>query len=79
MGVITGTIRGKSNLLEESNQSNAMFPAFGWAFWKASFHRVTEAKHVLKPGQLHGAQSLLNNTPMDFRPHRNRHGAMMAW
>lgn len=28
---------------------------------------VARAKHVLKPGQLHGAQSLLNNTPMDFR------------
>ena len=26
-----------------------------------------EAKAILKPGQLHGAQSLLNNTPMDFR------------
>eukprot|EP00438_Fugacium_kawagutii_P031330 Skav215354 [mRNA] locus=scaffold1391:452301:461026:- [translate_table: standard] len=25
------------------------------------------AKFILKPGQLHGAQSLLHNTPMDFR------------
>lgn len=55
---------------------NAMFPAFGWAFWKASFHRMTEAKHVLKPGQLHGAQSLLNNTPMDFR---RSEIAMVQW
>jgi len=27
----------------------------------------SKAKAILKPGQLHGAQSLLNNTPMDFR------------
>lgn len=41
--------------------------------------RLCQAKFILKPGQLHGAQSLLHNTPMEFRCQRAREMAEAGW